>query len=449
MDLDIKYNPPEDDSKVVERIVEIEKPVDRIVEKEKIVEKPVVHFVDREKIVTVPEVHTEALYGQLANLNARTEELKQLLKDFEGLIKVSFQDNSKFIKMENSFNSKVESLGYTIELLKPEIFKSADSLRKILVDISEKLSKPVQSPKDYQPILEGINKAIHIWYSEINADTKKIKDITSYLPTIKAAIDSINVNPKVNVTTQVIEDKNTIEALKKQSEEFSKFTTDQKSKLLEILPKLDSVKATVEGKLTSMDRLVESILVTITNLKESLLQGIVEEVKKSGISEQVKKDLEQTYFQFSINLANGLEDFKNQITGGHKYFMEEVLDKFDQHIQSNTFNLSIILQREIPELVRKELNQYFSTIKLDVSLPPQEPKEDNSEQTLLSLLDLVKTTIKETLESKEPIQFIVDTVDKLPIGNTNYIGRIIIVRYVSLFKRNKPFIYNGEIWSQI
>lgn len=438
--MDIKINPPtiNDKGQVVidrikeveiEKIVEIEKPVERIIE------KPVI--VETEKIVQVKEVHTDALYEQLSYLNARNEELKQLIKTTLDQIKYVASDPNKFKALQKDLDTKLESFKGHVDSIKPDFYRNIESLRKELISITNKLeSQKPDNNKNYDSNFELLNKLLQGMRGEL-VEITKIQDVISYLNIVKKSIDGLNINPKVSVTTQVIEDKNTQESLRLQTEEFKALREDQKSKLLEIIPKLDSVKASVESNLHSITKSVSDIEKVLEQVEVSIPDSVKQAMGEIGVDSIVTESMEYIVRDFQDNLSKELSKTISLIKKSLQESKEGFEKSFDTIMNQKVFDLTIDIQKSISLIVRDELNSYLSSFKVQVDVP------DNT----LSLINIIQRTISDSLK-QEPIKYIVNKVEDLPV-NTNYLGRIVIVRYVSFIKRNKPYIFDGETWSQL
>lgn len=410
----------------------IERPVDRIVEKQVVVEK--------EKLVKVPEIHTEALYSQLANLNSRVEESKQKLNQLFDQIKYVANDPSKFKRLEDTLGASFKDIVSEVSSVKQEIHRNLVEVKNTISILEKGLgSIKLPSQKDYSNDFSTVIKLID-QSSKTLQSLGKLDEVKSFLSVLKQSIDKINFNPVVNVTTQKIDDSKTVQSLENVNNTLQKLHEVITKKILDYSFKADSVKATVENSQAQMTGLFETLSEQFKAIESRFPKLLVTELQNANISESINTDLSTILDLYRVELTNSYNDIDAKVRNTYELLSIKVTEEFERLVNQKLFDMTVDLKSSIASIVKEEINSYLKSFKVEVDMP-------TNELDSLSYLSVIKETIQSTLDAqKKHWLYVVNSFEQLPTDYTNYVGRIILVKRLSFFKRNKSFICDGQGW---
>jgi len=410
----------------------IERPVDRIVEKQVVVEK--------EKLVKVPEVHTEALYNQLANIGARIEESKQKLNQLFDQIKYVANDPSKFKRLEETIGSSFVDVKSEVSTIKQELHRSLVEVKNAIARVQEGFGTIKLPPgKDYSNDFSTVIKLIDN-VSKPLVSLDKLDEIKSFLSVLKQSLDKINFNPVVNVTTQKIEDTKTVQALDNVNNILAKLHDVITKRINEYSIKADTVKATIEDYLPKIVQLFESLSTQLKTMESKIPKLLVTELNNSNVAESINTDLVTILDLYRTELINSYNDIDLKTRNTYELLSIKVTEEFERLVNQKLFDMTVDLKSTISSIVKEEINSYLKSFRVEVDMP-------NNDLDSLSYLSLIKETIQTTLDSQKKYwTYVVNSFEQLPTDYTNYVGRIILVKRLSFFKRNKSFICDGQGW---
>lgn len=421
--------------------------VEKIVEKEIIVEKEKQIFIDRpiEKIIQKETIKLDDnLFKLIANINANLESFKKQVNEDFNRYKFDFQNRVEFKQLQGQIESILLKFENNSGETKSSIYKNLNSIRQeliLLVDVVKNIPRP--EIKDYTKQFELINKLINQTRGDINL-YNKLPEITSFLVSLMKKIDSINVNPQVNVTTQIVRNEDLVEQIKKLVEQIESFRNDQKSKLLEIVPKLDSVKATVEKDLQFLKVLTNENLEITKNLKQEISKEVLNKIEKSNIFGENLKNVQDILNIFTVRFS---EDMKQSFETSFKSFVLGI-DTFKQEIETFTtnklFEILVDVKNIIRDVLKQELDSYLSSVQI------KDTEIKDEKLNMFDFLNMVKSTISQTIETTKEKNYlnIVEKFEDLPYDDF-YKNRIIKVKKVSFLKRNRIYLFDGMNWNEL
>jgi len=446
--LDIQITPeglvPDDKKIVVEKKIEVERIVEKKVKVpvERIIEKPVV--VEREKLVTITDVKTEAFYEQLADLNSSVEKTKELVKQALDQMKYIASDPNKLKSIEELLSKQFSVNIQNIDSVKTESYKNLNVINQSINEIKTYIDKNKPSTsKDYTGDLNTIIRSLESLKLDLNS-LNKLSDLSQYLTTIKSSIDRINVTPQVNVTTQKIEDENTKKALSSFTETFIRLESTILKQTKELENRMIQLESLVQKHVPDIYMGMQETVKIHQQVSDKLQSQFKQAIDSYKIEDRIKQTLtsymiEKLKEDKSLLMAFFLElDKKIQLK------FENSDSQFERVVNQKIFDLTLQLQTEISSILKSELNNYLSTINVEVPTPEVTVKSEDSSEAVLSLLGIVKQTIQNSLRKSEPT--IVDSYGQLKTLPAKIGDEACVRKYGLSIRRPKWFKFNGEVW---
>lgn len=451
--MDIQFNPPvskkKSEKKDYDQEPKEEKVIERIIEKIVEVEKPII--VEKEKLITVTntEVKTEEFYKLLSESNSSLEKTKQMVKEAMDQIKYIASDPNKLKSLESLIQNQFSVTNSNFDSLKGEFNKNIASLSVRLEELKPYIDKvKTNGSQESSSYLNSINAVI----SGIKTDLQslsKISEVQQYLSLIKSSIDKIQVNPIVTVTTQKIEDTETKEAIKKFNETILSLKEVISTRIRGFEERLTILEAFIQPMVPSLKEKMDKTLEVHVELANSLASDVIQKFNDSAIPEKIiystKTLINELQEQYKVK-ANIVKD---EVISSLKVHFENNNEDINRVVNQKIFDLSLQLKDIVSNLLQEELTKYLSNLKVDI--PPITVQSNDSKEQVLSLLGVVKQTIRVAfLEMKNEV-IVVETLKDLKdkIGKPGQEALVKKHPYMFFFNKSVWFKSNGQEWYRV